>query len=194
MNEINQNLKDYYDRARLPADRINGILESCQPARQIHRWKSLAITGFSVAAAAVTALALVLAMPGVPDPAMAAGVDQKGAENRQPPAAKFQLVAVRIHADRCGRCQKLAPVFAKLQTEFKDQPVLFLTFDHSSKGSRKQAEMLSEFLGLKTVFKKHRYTGVIIVATPDGAVKEVVNSEASLASATEALTRNLSPG
>jgi thiol-disulfide isomerase/thioredoxin len=197
-DEIEQALRDHYQNHELPGSRVDAILQFCEPSRQISRWKRLTFAGFGTASVAVALLAAVLMnQPGelpVPVPAPVPTVDSPVtiADLQQP--ERFQLIAVKIHADPCGRCKKIAPVFADLQNKFSDEPVLFLTFDLTSKGSRQQAEFLSRTFGIQEVFDKHHYTGVIVLATPDGQVREVVDSSSDLAMARKVVSRNLSSG
>ncbi len=196
MSEIDEILKSHYQGRRLPDDRVDRILESCDPARRIRLWKSLALTSFGAAAAAILALLFVLAAHSHQpenEPPLANGEESEITLDALSQPERFRLIAVKIHADPCGRCKRIAPVFADLQNEFSDDSVLFLTFDLTTEGSRRQAEFLSKIIGIEEIFKKQRYTGVIVVATPDGEVREVVDSSASLAGATEVLARNLNP-
>ena len=210
-DEVEQALKDHYRSHELPSSRVEEILEFCEPARQIVLWKRRALLGFTTAAAAIVALlAVVAARPAavkVPQVAdrqnreLAVDHDNQQVSNnggmtlddlQQP--ERFQLIAVKIHADPCGRCKKIAPVFADLQSEFSDDPVLFLTFDLTSESSRKQAEELSRAFGIEELFAKHRYTGVIVLATPDGQIWDVLDSDADVVLAEEVVSRNLISG
>jgi len=209
-DEIEQTLRDHYQPHHIPDSRVDEILDFCQPARQIAKWRRLTFLGFGTAVAAIVLLLAVVASQPVetvtPEVAQErtpeVDLEHKDEQPETPkisiPAVhqpkQFQLVAVKIHADPCGRCKKIAPVFDSLQKEFSDDPVLFLTFDLTSKSSRLQAERLSQTLGIETVFNKHRYTGVIVLATPDGQVWDVLDSDADVSLAVEVLSRNLISG
>ena len=211
-DEIEQVLKDHYLTRELPNSHIEEILEFCEPARQVARWRRRAFVGFGTAAAAIVALATVVAIWSDTVPASAV-VDRQQSEpavdeNNQPNDGKgdeitlkhlqqperFQLIAVKIHADPCGRCKKIAPVFADLQNEFSDDPVLFLTFDLTSERSQRHAEELSRTFGIEELFAQQRYTGVIVLATPDGQIWDVLDSDTDVALAVEVLSRNLISG
>lgn len=202
--EIEKSVKAHYQLREIPGSRLDEILRFCEPAHQVSCWRRLAFVGFSAAAVAICALLIVFAThasnsagpPVVRQDNVAAKKNNKNttAVDRHLPAhepARIQLIAVKIHADPCGRCKTIAPVFADLQTDFSDKPVLFLTFDLTTKGSRRQAELLSQRLGIEGVFKKHRYTGVIVLVTVEGDVREVVDSSTKFAMAKQSLARNL---
>ncbi len=211
MNEdIEQALKTHYHACELSRSRVDAVLEFCEPARQISQWRRRAFVGFGTAAAAIIALCAVVVSRPAPSSSpplvenrlldadgehqeQQAGGDGVALADLQQPE-RFQLIAVKIHADPCGRCKKIAPVFADLQNEFSDDPVLFLTFDLTSADSRRQAEHLSRAFGIETVFDKHRYTGVIVLATPDGQIWDVVDSDTDIALAVEVVSRNLISG
>ena len=209
-NDIEHALRTNFQTHQLSESRVDAVLEFCEPARQISRWKRRAFVGFVTTAAAVIALcAVILTQPQAPiTPLLAvnqpvAAVDESDEQQRDDDGVtlaklhqpeRFQIIAVKIHADPCGRCRKIAPVFADLQNEFSDDPVLFLTFDLTSKESRRQADRLSSSFEIENVFDKHRYTGVIVLATPDGQIWDVVDSDADIALAVEVVSRNLISG
>ena len=194
MDKFNQFLKQHYETGQLDDERINSILKSCEPARQIHRWRNLAVSGFSVAAAAIGVLLVVL----LGDSQKNKSTQPVIAEEKSPipvvPTKHYQLIAVKIHADPCGRCKKIAPVFTELKSEFYGEPVLFVTFDRTSEKSRRQAKLLSKRLGLEKFFEKQSYTGVIVFATPDGDVKEIVGTNTDITAATKLLEDSLTSG
>ena len=220
-DDIEDALKTHYgmNSSSLSESRVDAILAFCEPARQISLWKRRAYAGFGSAVAAVLVLCAVVGSrpqsPAVPlvenkqhqEPQNGPQNEpQNGSQHERPTDGgsvtvaelqqpeRFQLIAVKIHSDPCGRCRKIAPVFADLQNEFSDDPVLFLTFDLTSEDSRRQAERLSRSFGIEHVFDKHRYTGVIVLATPDGEVWDIVDSDADTALAVEVVSRNLISG
>ena len=200
MDKIEKILKAHYRNRKLDPGRVEMILKGCAPARQVYRWRRLAVAGFGIAAAAVLALLGVLsgAIPIFSGNEPAAEIAGKEEENdtKRPTleTSSFQLIAVKIHADPCRRCHKLEPIFAELKKQFSEKPVLFLTFDHSTKESRRQAQLLSEQLGLGDIYRKYRSTGVIVLIDRAGQVREIVDSNVTMANAAKVVDRNLISG
>jgi hypothetical protein len=85
----------------------------------------------------------------------------------------------------------MAPVFAELQEKFIDESVLFIKFDYSSDCTRHQAELLSKDLGLAIIFEQYKRTGDIILVSPRGEVRDVMDHSGSIASATTILRKNV---
>ena len=197
MDKLEKILKAHYGKRRLDPDRLGGIVEGCAPALQIYRLRRLAVIGFGLATAALLALLLVLTgqFPGASiEDAEGLAHEPENLKPDFPEKNTFQLIAVKIHADPCRRCHKLEPVFAELKRQYSEKPILFLTFDHSSKASRRQAHLLSEQLGIGDVYRKHRYTGVIVLIDREGHVREIVDSNVTVAGAAEVVDRNLISG
>ena len=206
MDDVEQLLKKHYQDREMKAARVESVLQSCEPAREIHRWRRRAMTGFGIAAAALIGLLTVLSgnpgggnLPGNgvagTDPEVGPDLSPIPGPESVPKQARkleiYRLIAVKIHADPCERCKQIEPVFAGLQKEFLEKPVLFMTFDHTSKRTKRQAELLSRQLGIEGLFKERRYTGVIVLATPEGEVQEVVSSSSDISTAAALVERSL---
>lgn len=114
--------------------------------------------------------------------ALATGFAVAGDEgDRKQPAAQLSpaklpdIIAIRVQADWCETSRKLDPVFAKLKSWSSDKPVLFVTFDKSTKTTSQQAEYLAGVLGLDAVWPKHGdKVGTIVLV--DAKRKRVVAS------------------
>ena len=103
------------------------------------------------------------------------GGDVKPSEGRHSSLKCPDVVAVRIHADWCGTCRKLDPMYSKLMKRSADLPVLFVTFDMTSKATARQAEYLAGLLNLEQVWSRHcRKAGTIVLVDPER--KQVVSS------------------
>ena len=63
-----------------------------------------------------------------------------------------RYIAARFHADWCATCLHFAPHFEKLLVESSDMPVLFVTFDVTSKVTQRQGEFLASGLGIDRVW------------------------------------------
>ena len=88
------------------------------------------------------------------------------------PAQWPKLVAVKVHADWCGRCPTIAPVFAELTADFGNRPVLFVTLDITDDLRRQQARYLARSLGIEWVFDESFESGIITLV--DREQREVV--------------------
>jgi thiol-disulfide isomerase/thioredoxin len=68
--------------------------------------------------------------------------------SKTPGVEQPALIVARFHADWCGACKQLAPKFDSLKRAAGDEPVLFVTLDLTSAGSRRQAGLLAGALGI----------------------------------------------
>ncbi|MEM9290477.1 MAG: thioredoxin domain-containing protein [Acidobacteriota bacterium] len=93
-----------------------------------------------------------------------------GANTGEP--AEPELLAVKFHADWCGSCKKMGPVFEDLQNKYDGKSVLFVTLDLTNNTTRSQAEYLASALGFGDVYAKNSGTGFILLL--DGDSKEQV--------------------
>jgi thiol-disulfide isomerase/thioredoxin len=181
-------IKEHYNRSQLSENRVSEILDACAVARSAYRWRKWAIVSSSVAAAAV--FALLISLSGI----LTSAPQQTVVE--QPPAPLSvqdqQLVAAMIHAQDCPNSAAIQPVFAKLQQEFVNEPVLFVTLDVSSDCARRQAELLSACLGVQDAFEQHPRTGnILLVSTASGKICDVVDREQPIAVAAASVRHGL---
>ena len=72
-----------------------------------------------------------------------------------------RLVAVNFRADWCTACPKMAPVYDRLVECYREQSVLFVVFDLTNDGTRKQAELLASSLGIDWLCGESVRTGMI---------------------------------
>ncbi len=91
-----------------------------------------------------------------------------------------RFIAVKFHADTSPACKEMdAKYLAKIRTEFADKDILFLTADVTSRGSRHQAKMLLNALGLDRVWQKYgKSSGKLVVLDVDDG-EEVYSCGAS---------------
>jgi len=88
-------------------------------------------------------------------------------------AAPPEVIALKFHADWCGSCRAMGPIFTDLGNKFDTKPVLFLELDHTSEPSRRQAEYLAAALGLQEVWEENGgTTGFILLI--DANTREVL--------------------
>ena len=91
------------------------------------------------------------------------------------PASAFagepELIAVKFHADWCGSCKKMGPVFEDLQNKFDGQPVLFVVLDRTNVTSTHRSALLASALGVRSSFTANPGTGFILLI--DAKTREV---------------------
>ena len=184
---LKQLLKEHYDIRKMSNSRAAKILAECDIARTAYRWRMRAIGAISLAATTMVALGIVLYGIRTND---SAGEGESQIAQIQP-NTHHKLVAVMIHATNCSNSRAMEPVFAELQKEFVDESVLFIKFDYSSDCARHQAELLSKDLGLGIIFDQYKRTGDIILVSPRGEVRDVMDRSVSIASATSTLRKNV---
>ncbi len=74
------------------------------------------------------------------------------------------IIAVKFHADWCGSCKAMGPVFEELQDKFDTQPVLYVILDHTQEFDRQQSKYLAASLGLDKIWAKYgNKTGFILL-------------------------------
>jgi thiol-disulfide isomerase/thioredoxin len=121
--------------------------------------KPLALFFILAVAGLATSFAWAHAEPNAP-------VQATSAEDEK--VASPEVIALKFHADWCGSCRAMGPVFTDLGNKFDTKPVLFLELDHTSEPSRRQAEYLAAVLGLQEVWKKDGgSTGFILLIDAD---------------------------
>ena len=111
---------------------------------------------------------------------------------QQPPAP--QIIAVKFHADWCGFCKAMGPVFTDLENKFDGKPVLFVTLDLTNVTTLNRSKLLASALGIGPVYKANEgTTGLILLL--DGKTRQVaarLNSEHTLKDMAAALDEALS--
>lgn len=187
-------LKEHYASSRMPDARVSEILDACAVARSAYAWRRRALFAGGTAVAAL--LALLVSMTGVLGPNRAsAGFGVAGPDtfpNRAMPIfPDRQLVAAMVHANGCASSKAVQPVFAQLQQEFINEPVLFLTFDVGSECALRQAELLSESLGIREAFQQHRNTGRILLISASGELCDIVDQEKPITAAAASVRHGL---
>ncbi len=75
-----------------------------------------------------------------------------------------RLVAVFFYAQDCEPSKGLSTKFDALKAQFSQEPVLFVTFDHSTAAARNQSAMLAQTMDLDEVYtNENRESGTIIL-------------------------------
>lgn len=77
---------------------------------------------------------------------------------------------VKIHADWCGTCTRLAPTWTRIEQELGEKARV-VVFDVTDRKSLGRARVSAEQLGLAEFFERHR-GGTGVIAVLDGASGE----------------------
>ena len=86
-----------------------------------------------------------------------------------------EVIAVKFHADWCGSCKVMGPVFEELQEKFDTQSALYIVLDHTRTYNRRQSQYLATTLGLDKVWAEYGgKTGFILLI--DGESRKVLNT------------------
>ena len=93
-----------------------------------------------------------------------------------------EIIAIKFHADWCGYCKAMGPVFDELQAKYDQQPVLFVEFDQTREFNRRQSQYLASALGLEKVWDEHGgKTGfVLLIDAETNKIIERLGHERSL--------------
>lgn len=80
------------------------------------------------------------------------GPGHRSTHETSPTQDRAAIIALKFHADWCGSCKAMGPVFTDLANKFDTEPVLFVTLDQTTQSSRRQALFLAQALGLDKVW------------------------------------------
>lgn len=96
---------------------------------------------------------------------LAAMPDQAQAKDKPiAKVAKPTVIAVKFHADWCGSCKAMGPVFEDLTNKFDGKPILFVTLNLTNDTTRRQAQYLAAALGLDNHWSRlNGKTGFILL-------------------------------
>jgi thiol-disulfide isomerase/thioredoxin len=90
-----------------------------------------------------------------------------------PSAQGPEVIALKFHADWCGSCKAMGPIFTDLANKYDTQPVLFLTLDQTSEADRRQSRYLAAALGGEAIWREHGgKTGFVLLV--DASTREVL--------------------
>ena len=128
------------------------------------------------------ALAAVVALLGM----AAAGADAK-------PEGAGRPMVVKIHADWCGTCAKLVPIFEALERDLGNQ-ALIVTLDVTDRPTLERSREQADRLGIRGFFDANQSkTGTVAVLDARGRVVAVSRGEIDPAWYIEALRKAGAP-
>jgi thiol-disulfide isomerase/thioredoxin len=97
---------------------------------------------------------------------LATGLSVASADSAE--AVEPKTVALLFYADWCGSCKALDPLVKEARSELDNEPVLFVTLDHTDPATSRQAAMMARALGLEEVYKEHAgRTGFLLLVDRD---------------------------
>jgi len=121
---------------------------------------------------AITASAIGLASLGGAGLATAGTTGQTQATEDEA-ARHAKVMAIKFHADWCGSCKAMGPVFEEMQAKFDQEPVLYIELDHTRQFDRRQSTYMAHSLGLDSVWEDNGgKTGFILLV--DATTKTVL--------------------
>lgn len=75
-----------------------------------------------------------------------------------------EIIAVKMYADWCGKCQEMDPKLSNVKPQFENRPILFTRFDMTDSFRTGQSEKLASLLGLQDLFQEHKgRTGYMVL-------------------------------
>ena len=108
---------------------------------------------------------LALALGGY---AIHANDERDDSQDQPPQAAAPDVIAIDFYADWCGFCQQMADDREQIREQLAEQPVLFLTFDHTTEHDVQKSAYHAGMLGLDDIWSTHGgKTGRMIVIDPE---------------------------
>lgn len=99
-------------------------------------------------------------------------------------------IMIKVHADWCGTCIRLAPTWKRIELELSDR-VTLVVFDVTDRARLAKASQKAELLGLREFFDAHKSkTGTVALLAPGGKrTLRVFNGETDFASYEAAIQR-----
>jgi len=89
-------------------------------------------------------------------------------------AAGPEVIAIKFHADWCGYCKQMGPVFEELQAKYDQESALYVVFDQTRDFERRQSEYLASAMGLDRVWAEHGgKTGFVLLI--DAETRQVID-------------------
>ena len=85
-----------------------------------------------------------------------------------------KVIAIKFHADWCGYCKAMGPVFEEMQAKYDQQPVLYVRLDLTREAGRRQAQYMAHALGMgDDIWSEYGgKTGFVLLV--DGTTGEVI--------------------
>jgi len=95
----------------------------------------------------------------------------KNAKKLSAKKVESKLILVKFHADWCGSCKVLGPIFKDLSNKLDGEKILFLELDFTNNSTTHQSKLLGVALGIDKLVTKNDSTGFLLLI--DSKTKEV---------------------
>jgi len=77
---------------------------------------------------------------------------------------EISVIAVKMDAEWCGKCQVMNPKLDSVMPEFENEDILFVKFNMTDEFTTQQAGLLAERLNLKSLFEENKgKTGYMVL-------------------------------
>ena len=77
--------------------------------------------------------------------------------------ASPKILAVKFHADWCGSCKTITPLFKDLENKFDGKKVLFINLDFTNQTKKNHSLLLASGLNIQKIVKKNQGTGFVLL-------------------------------
>ncbi|MBI1390607.1 MAG: hypothetical protein GC154_19425 [bacterium] len=141
-----------------------------------------------IAALMVGSLAVAHEGSGTAAPGLTVGAQQE--ESAEVANVKPAVIAVKLHADWCTKCQALGPILEDLTQRLgKDSEALLVKVDLTNDATKRQSQLLMSALGLSKVYSENSgKTGVLLlIDSKSGNVTKTLTSEMTAAQMEQAI-------
>jgi thiol-disulfide isomerase/thioredoxin len=96
-------------------------------------------------------------------------------------AATPKILAVKFHADWCGSCKKISPLFKNLENKFDGKKVLFVNLDFTNQTKKNRSLLLASGLNIGHIVEKNKGTGfVLLIDSKDKKILQKLTKKDSL--------------
>lgn len=150
-------LSNYYASVSLGDEHRATIEQIRETALETRKWKRIAVSSIAACIALVALSAYFMINPRVDDTIVQGTEDRERIQEQvapdTAPIGQYDLVAVRVHRDWCGKCKRMGNVFAELQQELGSQRILFLTFDLTDSETTRESLAISDRLKISQALR-----------------------------------------
>ena len=82
-------------------------------------------------------------------------------------AEEPKVIGLMFYSDSCGSCKTLDPKVKTASKDYAEQPILFVTFDHSNDTTKNQSALLASALDMEKVYgAQKKASGFLLLVDP----------------------------